>query len=178
MLYSTVKAMHIIGFVTWFAGLFYIVRLFIYDVEASARAPGKPEDDPLVAQLRVMERRLFYGITWPAMVLTLFFGTWLLGLYGQFGLPWVHIKLALVAGLVWYHLRCQKILTELRRGRCSRTSRSLRFFNEVATLFLVAIVFLAVYKGEMTIARAAIIAAVFIAVVGGGFLAYQRLRST
>ncbi len=135
-----IKALHIIFVVTWFAGLFYIVRLFIYDVEAK----DKPEIERtiLTAQFRIMQKRLWYGITWPSAVLTWAFGLWLLFSTIDFlKMPWFHVKLTAVVLLTIYHFFCGAILNQLRNGKCKFTSGQLRVWNEVATLFLVTIVF-------------------------------------
>lgn len=149
MSYLLLKALHVVGFVSWFAGLFYIVRLFIYHVEAEARP--EPERGVLTAQLALMERRLWFAITVPAMVLTLVAGGSLAGMYitaaGGFGAqPWLHVKLTLVAALVVYTIVCGRIRKQLAAGRCAWTSPRLRLWNELATLLLVAIVMVAVFK--------------------------------
>ncbi|MEZ4271186.1 MAG: CopD family protein [Myxococcota bacterium] len=144
MTYFLAKALHIIGFVTWFAGLFYVVRLFIYWVE-SAEQP-EPARSILQKQLSIMSRRLWYGITWPAMIGTLAFGSWLLAQYQNFSLGWIHAKLSLVLVLVAYHLTCGRIYRSLAAGHCTWSSTGLRIWNEVATLLLVSLVFVAVFK--------------------------------
>ena len=135
--------------VTWFAGLFYIVRLFIYHVEACNR-PGQAQGEVLIEQFLIMERRLWYGITWPSCVLTLVFGAALahhfLPLTEH---PWLLNKLIMVAGLFLYHLSCGHLYRHLRAGKCSYTSTQLRLWNELATVFLFAIVFLAVLKDSL-----------------------------
>lgn len=136
-----IKALHIIFVVTWFAGLFYIVRLFIYDIETK----DKPEVERkiLSAQFKIMQRRLWYGITWPSAILTWIFGLWLLFNNIDFmRMPWFHIKLTSVVLLSLYHLSCGTILKQLKNETCRYSSGQLRIWNEVATLFLVAIVFL------------------------------------
>lgn len=143
-MYPLAKALHIIGFVCWFAGLFYAIRLFIYRVEALERPPEVREI--LEEQLAIMTRRLWFGITWPSMIATVGFGLWLLYQYKLWSLPWVHIKLTLVALLVIYHLISHRIYRQLKAGACTWSSKALRLWNEVATLLLVAIVFVAVYK--------------------------------
>jgi putative membrane protein len=145
--YYHAKALHVIGFVSWFAGLFYIARLYIYDVEADLREPA--ERRVLQEQLRMMQRRLWYGITWPAMILTFVFGWWMLAPRLLGSMPWetwLLIKLGLVTGLFGYHLMCGRIRKQLVAGTCRWSSQGLRVWNEVATLFLVAIVFDAVLK--------------------------------
>ena len=138
------KAIHIIGFTCWFAGLFYLVRLFIYNTEAKARG-----DDSMVKQFGIMQKRLLYGITVPAMIVTVVFGIWLLDIstshFKVFD-PWLHLKLFLVVLLIGYHHVCVAIHKKLTKGTCTWTSRKLRVLNEIATVFLVAIVFWAVTK--------------------------------
>jgi protoporphyrinogen IX oxidase len=146
--YLFAKALHIVGFVSWFAGLFYIVRLFIYHVEAAARP--EPERSLLQAQFTLMERRLWLAITVPAMVITVVFGGWL-GYTYLSAVPlatgaWLLVKLGLVALLLAYHLLCGRIRKQLAAGTCKWTSPQLRMWNELATLLLVAIVMLAVFK--------------------------------
>ncbi len=143
-MYPLAKALHIIGFVCWFAGLFYAIRLFIYRVEAQERAPEARAI--LEQQLAIMTRRLWFGITWPSMIATVGFGLWLLYQYKLWSLPWVHIKLALIVLLIAYHLVSHRIYKQLKAGVCTWSSKALRIWNEVATLLLVAIVFVAVFK--------------------------------
>jgi putative membrane protein len=142
--YPYLKALHLVFVVSWFAGLLYIVRLFIYHVEAAARPEA--ERRVLEAQFAVMERRLWYAITWPAMVLTAAFGVSLMFLIRAWEQPWFHLKLGLLALLIGYHLYCGAIRKDLLRGACRLSSRQLRVWNEVATLLLFAIVFAAVTK--------------------------------
>jgi len=135
-----IKALHIIFVVTWFAGLFYIVRLFIYDIEAK----DKPEFERAILsnQFRIMQKRLWYGITWPSAVLTWVFGVWLvLNNIDFLKMPWFHVKLTAVVLLTLYHLSCGYILNQLQKGTCKYSSGQMRVWNEVATLFLVTIVF-------------------------------------
>lgn len=176
--YFVAKALHVVGFVSWFAGLFYIVRLFIYDIEADARAPEAR--GILHDQLRVMQRRLWYGITWPAMVITLIFGTWMVvqRVLGDIPLGgWLHLKLALVAGLVGYHLYCGRIRKQLAAGTCRWSSQGLRVWNEVATLFLVAIVFLAVMKDALDMLWGLAGLLLFAAALMTAIRVYRRMRA-
>lgn len=146
--FDTVKALHIIFVVSWFAGLFYIVRLFIYHTEAQERE--EPAKGILSAQFELMEKRLWWIITTPAMILTLTFGIWMLFLIPAYLLTgWMHAKLGFVLLLLVYHFVCQKIMFDLRKGKYKWKSNGLRIWNEVATLALVAIVFLVVYKNSM-----------------------------
>lgn len=144
----TVKALHIIFVVSWFAGLFYIVRLFIYHTEAQQR--NEAEKNVLSDQFKIMEARLWWIITTPAMILTIVFGTWMIVLSpGYLKEPWMHIKLSFVVALLIYHFICQRFLLKMRKGIFSWPSGKLRIWNEVATLCLVAIVFLVTLKNTM-----------------------------
>lgn len=149
--YLYLKALHIIFVVTWFAGLFYIVRLFIYHVEAEDETPEAKAI--LQKQYKLMSSRLWYGITWPSAVLTAIFAFWLLfGTdIGSAWLPtswnsWMLIKLVFVAALYLYHFACQRIFTQLQKGEIKYSSFKLRIWNEVATVLLFAIVFLVIFK--------------------------------
>jgi putative membrane protein len=136
-----IKALHIIFVVTWFAGLFYIVRLFIYHVEANSKQ--EPEKSILIEQFKLMQKRLWYGITWPSAVLTWTFGLWLIFNNPDFLImSWFHIKLTFVVLLTVYHLMCGTLLNQLKVGNIKYTSNQLRVWNEVATIFLVSIVFI------------------------------------
>lgn len=137
------KALHLIFMVTWFAGLFYIVRLFIYHTEAQDKPDN--EREVLTKQFRIMETRLWYGITWPSMILILVFGTWMLINNPNFLKEgWIHLKLAFIAALVIYHLYCGLLYRQLRKGIFRLSSVGLRILNEGATVFLFAIMFIAV----------------------------------
>ena len=148
-LYLLAKALHIVGFISWFAGLFYIVRLFVYHAEAGERPEA--ERQVLQPQLELMASRLWKIITVPAAVLTFIGG---IGMVVQLqSLPgWLHLKFALLAGLLAYHLWCGKIRRDQAAGESKWTGRKLRVFNEGGTMFMVAIVFLAVFKSALSIA--------------------------
>lgn len=146
--YSIWKSLHIVFVVSWFAGLFYMVRLFIYHTEANDR----PEQERLVLQnqFNVMMQRLWNIITTPAMVLTVVFGTlMLIANPALLKMPWMHIKLSFVAILLIYHFISQRIQAQLKNGQSNWKSNQLRVWNEVATLLLVAIVFLVVMKSNL-----------------------------
>jgi putative membrane protein len=145
--YLYVKALHIIFMVTWFAGLFYIVRLFIYDTEAEAKP--EPEKSILQTQFRIMEKRLWNGITWPSMILTITFGTWLVALNPAIlSNAFFILKLCFVGGLIIYHFHNHTIFRQLQAGIVKSSSNKLRIWNELATVFLVAIVFLIVVRSN------------------------------
>ena len=146
-MYLYIKAVHIIFVITWFAGLFYLPRLFIYNREAQEKP--SPEKEILTKQFILMSSRLLYGITWPSAILTIIFGTWMGILYGS--LPtWLIIKLCFVAALFLYHLSLQKIFSLQKRADFRHSSNYLRIWNEVATVFLVAIVILASVKQSIS----------------------------
>jgi putative membrane protein len=148
-MYLYVKAIHIIFIVTWFAGLFYIPRLFIYNTEASEKP--EPEKSILIRQFTIMIRRLWLGITWPSAILTLVFGIWMGILYGT--VPgWLWTKLGFVAGLYIYHFTLHHIYRQQQRAIFRFSSQKLRIWNEFATVFLVAIVMLASVKQSMSVA--------------------------
>lgn len=147
-MYDYIKAIHIIFVVCWMAGLFYIVRLFIYHTEAQQ----KPEPDRriLSEQFEVMERKLWYIIAVPSMVLTLAAGiTMLVMVPAWLHQGWMHIKLTFVLGLIGYHHICQSKIKQMRKGIFKWTSTQLRIWNELATIFLFAIVFLVVLKNSL-----------------------------
>ncbi|WP_200974138.1 CopD family protein [Echinicola sp. 20G] len=146
--FEYIKALHIIFIVTWFAGLFYIVRLFIYQTEALEKSPE--EQKILKPQLDLMARRLWLGITWPSAILTLIFGIWTLSYrWGYLQMGFMHAKLAFVFLLYLYHFICHKIYKNLQTGTAKWTSTQLRVWNEAATVLLFAIVFLIVLKNLM-----------------------------
>ena len=132
-----VKAFHIIFVVTWFAGLFYLPRLFVYH--------AMTEDAPGRERFEIMERKLYYGIMAPGAVLTIVFGLWLWLGYGIGG-AWLHAKLALVAALIAYHLWCGKLIKDFKQHRNTRSHVWYRWFNEVPAVILLVVVILAVVK--------------------------------
>src|SRR6478736_7744334 len=145
--YQYLKALHIIFVITWFAGMFYMPRLFIYNTEAAERP--QPERNILQKQFSMMMRRLWFGITWPSAILTLIFGPWMWYLMGNFP-QWLLIKLGFVVGLYAYHLTLHIIYRQQMKGVFKYSSQQLRIWNEVATIFLVAIVMLAVVKQNLS----------------------------
>ena len=143
-----IKALHIIFIVTWFAGLFYIVRLFIYQTEALEKP--EPDRSILHKQLSLMAKRLWTIIGWPSAILTLFFGSWMvISLPAMLELPFMQIKLSFVFLLYVYHFICHKLYKELQNGVVRYNSTQLRIFNEIATLILISVVFIIVLKNEL-----------------------------
>ena len=147
MAYYWFKAFHIIGVVVWFAGLFYLVRLFIYHAEANAEP--EPAQSILKNQYQVMEKRLLNIITTPGMIVTVAMAIGLLTQEPEvLHDGWMHIKLGLVALLVGYHFYCVRLMKKLERDECQWTGQQLRALNEAPTLLLVVIVLLAVFKNS------------------------------
>jgi putative membrane protein len=144
--YNYIKALHLIFVITWFAGLFYIPRLFIYHIEAHQKPA--PEREILSKQLKLMTKRLWYIITWPSAVLATLFAIWLL-LLAPYWLeqPWMHIKLGFVLLLIAYHLKNHQVFKKFQRDEINYTSNFMRIWNEGATLILFSIVFLVILKG-------------------------------
>lgn len=147
MTYLYIKALHIIFVVTWFSGMFYIVRLFIYNTEASEKTG--PEREILLAQFRIMIKRLWLGITWPSALLTLIFGPWIWIMLGTTP-DWLIVKLIFVLILYLYHFSLHVLFREQQKGIFRFSSQKLRIWNEMATLLLFAIVFLATVKQAMS----------------------------
>jgi putative membrane protein len=143
-----VKALHVIFVVTWFAGLFYIIRLFIYHVEAEKK--DEPAKEILQTQYKLMSKRLWYIITWPSAILASFFAFWLLVKNPYYlEMPWMHVKLAFVLALYFYHYSCQRIYSQLQKGIIKYSAFKLRIWNEVATIILFAVVFLVTLKSAI-----------------------------
>lgn len=174
MAFLIVKALHIVAVVAWFAGLFYIVRLFVYLAEAHDRPEA--EREILLPQLELMAWRLWFGITWPAGVAACVFGLGLLHWFWP-APTWLIVKLGLVGGLCVYHGVVHWLHGRLQAGDSPWSSRSFRIWNEVATLFLVAIVFTVVLKDTLAFAWATVGLVVFAGVLMAGITLYRRVRS-
>ena len=145
--YLWFKTLHIVGVVVWFAGLFYLVRLFIYHREAEAMEPALTV--AFQQQYGLMERRLANIITTPGMVLTLVCAAGLLlGNPAWLQQGWMHAKLGFVGALFAYHLLCLRLMGQLQAGSCRWSGRQLRALNELPTLLLVIVVLLVVFKGS------------------------------
>ena len=144
MSFLYIKSIHIIFVVSWFAGLFYMVRLFIYNTESATKA--EPERSILLKQLLLMQHRLWTIITWPAAIITLCTGLWLANEASYWNSAWFHVKSLFLIGLYSYHIYCGVIHQQMRNGIFKWTSTQLRIWNEVATLFLFSIVFIVVLK--------------------------------
>lgn len=148
MEYLYLKSLHIIFITTWFAGLFYIIRLFIYYKEAEERP--EVEKQILLKQYKLMIKRLWYIITWPSAVLATIFAVCLLILQPAWlQTNWMLIKLGFVAALFGYHWSCQILYNQIEKGDLKYSSFALRIWNEVATIILFACVFLVVLKNSL-----------------------------
>ena len=136
-----VKSLHIIFMVTWFAGLFYLPRLFVYHTMSN--------DLPSIVRFKVMERKLYYGIMTPGAILTIIFGMWLwlgYGISGIAGSWWLHVKLSLVVVLIAYHYYCGRLLNDFKLDRNQHGHVYYRWFNEIPVIILIAVVILVVVK--------------------------------
>ncbi|HHT0591855.1 TPA: protoporphyrinogen oxidase HemJ [Legionella anisa] len=138
MLY--IKAFHIIAIVAWFAGLFYLPRLFVYHADT--------HDETSLIRFKIMEKRLYYGITWPAAIGTTILGLWLLSYNPSYYLKagWMHAKLSLVVILWIYHVLCGHYLKAFAQDKNQKSTRFFRIYNELPTLLLIGIVILVVVK--------------------------------
>ena len=172
-MYFYIKALHIIFIVTWFSGMFYMPRLFIYNREAQDKLAV--EKQILTTQFNVMMKRLWFGITWPSAILTLIFGTWMGFLYGSIP-QWLWIKLGFVVALYAYQFSLQKIYADQMKGIFTLTSQQLRIWNEVATIFLFAIVMLASVKQSMSVVWGLVGLAAFVAILLSAISIYKSLR--
>ncbi len=175
--YLILKALHIIFVVTWFAGLFYLPRLFIYFIEAQDR----PENERLVLQkqLRIMQKKLWYGITWPSCLLAISFGTGLISHWLPLAEnPWLVVKLGFVALLFLYHLSLGKINRQLQKGILSWTSTQLRMWNEIPTVFLIGTVFLVVTKGIIPMSYGLLGLAALIMALMSAIKIYKKFRKS
>jgi len=175
--YNYIKALHIIFVVNWFAGLFYMVRLFIYTTEAYQKE--EPAKSILTQQLLIMQRKLWFIITWPSAVGTTIFGLWMIiqntVLLTQ---PWMWLKLIFV-GLLWlYHLQCHFIYKQQLAGIYKQSSFKLRLFNEGGTVLLVAIVFLVVVKSSSGLVWGMLGLFIFAALLMGGVYLYKKQRAS
>ena len=146
--YGYIKSLHLIFVITWFAGLFYIVRLFVYQIEAHDKP--SPDKEIIGEQLKIMASRLWNIITWPSAILTLIFALLLLHIRPFYlGEGWMQIKLGFVGLLYIYQFKCHQIFKQLQRDEVKYTSNGMRLFNEVPTLVLFAVIFLVILRHEI-----------------------------
>jgi putative membrane protein len=180
-MYPYFKALHIIFVVTWFAGLFYMPRLLIYNTEVQQKP--EPIKNALQEQFSVMMKRLWYGITWPSAILTLllgltvlFGGNWNKVLFAEEG-RWLLIKLIFVLGLYGYHFSLHTLLKQQLKGVFKYSSHQLRIWNEVATIFLIAIVMLVVVKQALSFVWGLMGLVLFIMLLMSAIKIYKAIRT-
>ncbi len=175
MEYNYIKALHVIFVVCWFAGLFYMVRLFIYTAEANGKE--EPAKSILTQQLLLMQKKLWYIITWPSAIGTVIFGGWMLikntALLYQ---PWMWLKLIFVTILILYHLQCHVFYKQQSAGLYKTGSFKLRLFNELATVLLVAIVFLVIVKSSSGLVWGMLGLFAFAGLLMAGVYIYKKQR--
>ncbi|WGD35685.1 CopD family protein [Olleya sp. YS] len=173
--YNYIKALHLIFVVTWFAGLFYIPRLFVYQIEAFHKP--LPDKDILGHQLKLMTKRLWYIITWPSAILATIFAVWLLILQ-PFWLqqPWMHVKLGFVLLLFIYQYQTHIFFKQLQNDVVKKTSNFMRLYNEGATFILFAVVFLVILKSAINWVFGVVGILVLGLLLMLGFKLYKRIR--
>jgi putative membrane protein len=173
--YLWFKTLHIVGVVVWFAGLFYLVRLFIYHREAEELAP--PLKEAFQQQYQLMERRLANIITTPGMVVAVTMAVGLLVVNPAWlHQGWMHAKLALVALLLGYHAFCYRLMSQLAAGTCRWSPKQLRALNELPTLLLVAVVLLVVFKGQFPTGAATWFLVALVVFMAASIQFYARWR--
>ena len=173
--YNYIKSLHLIFVITWFAGLFYIVRLFVYQIEANDKP--SPEKEILQKQYKIMTYRLWYIITWPSAVLATIFALLLLHLNpGFIEMPWMQVKLGFVVLLFIYHFKCHKIYSEFQNDTIKYTSNFMRLWNEGATIILFAVVFLVILKNAINWIYGVVGIVLFSVIIMLGFKFYKRIR--
>ena len=173
--YNYIKSFHLIFVITWFAGLFYIPRLFVYQIEASQKP--SPDKEILGKQLKLMAKRLWTIITWPSAILAIIFAVWLLILQ-PFWLQqsWMHVKLTFVVLLIIYHLKTHQFYKQLQRDEVTKTSNFMRLWNEGATFILFAIVFLVILKNAINWMFGVVGIIVLSVLLMLGFKIYKNIR--
>jgi putative membrane protein len=174
--YNYIKSFHLIFVITWFAGLFYIPRLFVYQIE-SFHKPS-PEKEILGKQLKLMAKRLWFIITWPSAILATIFAVWLLILQPYWlQQPWMHVKLGFVLLLIVYHLKTHQYYKLLQNDDVKITSNFMRIWNEGATFILFAVVFLVILKNAINWVFGIIGLVLLGVLIMLGFKLYKRFRS-
>lgn len=174
-MYLYLKALHIIFVVCWFAGLFYIVRLFVYFAEAKLKP--EPEQSILANQYKIMSNRLWFIITWPAAVLATLFGVGMLidtPIWLQ--QPWMHVKLAFVVLLWIYHFKCHQFVKQIENGSLNKTSSYFRIWNEGATVILFSVVFLVILKDSLNWIFGVVGIIGFMMLLMIGYKFYKKIR--
>jgi putative membrane protein len=174
--YNYIKALHLIFVITWFAGLFYIPRLFVYQIEAFQKE--EPEKSILGRQLKLMTKRLWFIITWPSAILATVFAIILLFMIPEWlKQPWMHVKLAFVVLLFAYHIKCHFIVKELQKDVVKWTSNQMRIWNEGSTLILFAVIFLVIVRDAINWIYGVIGIFLLSAILMLGIKLYKRIRA-
>ena len=174
--YNYIKSFHLIFVITWFAGLFYIPRLFVYQIESFYKP--SPEKEILGKQLKLMSKRLWYIITWPSAILATIFAIWLLLLQPYWlEQPWMHVKLLFVILLIIYHLKTHQYYKQLQNDEVKKTSSFMRIWNDGATFILFAVVFLVILKNAINWIYGIIGLVVLGVLIMLGFKVYKNIRA-
>ncbi|WP_298237119.1 CopD family protein [uncultured Algibacter sp.] len=173
--YLYIKSFHLIFVITWFAGLFYIPRLFVYQIEAFYKP--SPDKEILGKQLKLMTKRLWYIITWPSAILATLFAIWLLVLQPYWlEQSWMQVKLGFVVLLIIYHLKTHQYFRQLQQDEVKKTSSFMRIWNEGATFILFAVIFLVVLKSAINWVWGVIGIIVLGVLIMLGFKLYKNIR--
>jgi protoporphyrinogen IX oxidase len=174
--YNYIKSLHLIFVITWFAGLFYIPRLFVYQIEATQKP--EPDKSILGAQLKLMSKRLWFIITWPSAILASIFAFWMLYLMPAWlEQDWMLVKLGFVVLLYAYHLKCHFIFKELQADVVKWTSNQMRLWNEGSTIILFSVIFLVIVRDAVNWIFGVIGIILLSVILMMGFKLYQRIRS-
>lgn len=174
--YQYIKALHLIFVITWFAGLFYIPRLFIYHIEAIQKS--EPDKSILSNQFKLMTKRLWFIITWPSAILASLFAFLLLYLSpGWLSQDWMLVKLAFVVLLYAYHIKCHFIFKELQNNVVKWTSNQMRLWNEGSTLILFAVIFLVIIRDALNWIYGVLGIFLLAGMLMLGIKIYKRIRS-
>lgn len=173
--YNYIKALHLIFVITWFAGLFYIPRLFVYQIEAFQKP--SPEKEILGKQLKLMAKRLWFIITWPSALLAVAFAVSLLIMQPVWLLQaWMQVKLGFVLLLIIYHLKCHQLFRQLQKDEIKWTSNQMRLFNEGSTIILFSVIFIMMLRNALNWIFGLFGLLVLILILMLGFKIYKRFR--
>ncbi|WP_373057431.1 CopD family protein [Zunongwangia sp. H14] len=174
--YNYIKSLHLIFVITWFAGLFYIPRLFIYHIEALQK--HEPEKSILSSQFKLMTRRLWFIITWPSAILASLFAFWMLFLMPAWlQQDWMLVKLGFVVLLYAYHYKCHLIFKQLQNDVVKWTSNQMRLWNEGSTLILFAVIFLVILRNALNWIYGVLGIFLLAGMLMLGIKIYKRIRS-
>lgn len=174
--YNYIKALHLIFVITWFAGLFYIPRLFVYQIEAFQKE--EPEKSIIGRQLKLMAQRLWFIITWPSAILASLFAFALLFMIPEWlQQPWMHVKLGFVVLLYAYHIKCHFIFKQLQNDVVKWTSNQMRIWNEGSTIILFSVIFLVIVRDAINWIYGVLGIFVLAILLMLGIKLYRRIRA-